>query len=436
MQINRRRFLGTAGGALAATAVSGCATAADKAPAKAMVNGGKGGKVVVVGGGFGGATAAKYIRMWSDGAIEVTLVEPNDNFVSCPISNLVIGGVRKIDYITTPYTGLERNHGVRLVKGRVAKVDPAARTVTLADGATLPYDKLVMSPGVDFMYGSMGNLAQPQAQEKIMHAWKAGPQTVQLRRQLEAMPDGGVYALSIPRAPYRCPPGPYERVCQVAGYFKRAKPKSKVIVLDANENITSKGKLFKAAWDELYAGIIDYRPNHTVMDVDVDNMELQFEISDPVKADVLNVIPPMRAGTIAVETGLATANDRWCEVDFLTFESKAAKDIHVLGDSIQTAPAMPKSGHMANQHAKVAAAAIVAQLGGQEVNRTPVVTNTCYSFVSADEVVHVASVHQFDHEKNTFLAVKGAGGLSRERNQLEAVTGLAWAKNIWADMLV
>ncbi|MEZ5653814.1 MAG: NAD(P)/FAD-dependent oxidoreductase [Burkholderiaceae bacterium] len=441
MNTNRRKFLGSAGTILAAGAVTACSTLDDVpgvARAKAMVGGmgGSKGKVVVVGGGFGGATAAKYIRMWSDGAIDVTLVEPNESFVSCPISNLVIGGVRSIEYITTSYAGLEKNHGVKRVKSTVTKIDADKRIVTLADGSTLAYDRLVMSPGIDFMYGSMGSLANADVQAQVLHAWKAGPQTVALRKQLEAMPDGGVYALSIPRAPYRCPPGPYERVCQVAAYFKREKPKSKVVVLDANEHITSKGKLFQEAWDNLYTGMIEYRPNHTVVDVDAAARELQFEISEPLKADVLNVIPPMRAGKIAVDSGLATANDRWCEVDFLTFESKAAKNIHVLGDSIQVAPKMPKSGHMANQQAKVAAAAIVAQLMDKPLNQSPVVTNTCYSFVSPDEVVHVASVHQFDHDKHTFLTVPGSGGLSAARNKLEGVTGIAWAKNIWADMLV
>ncbi|MEZ5657608.1 MAG: NAD(P)/FAD-dependent oxidoreductase [Burkholderiaceae bacterium] len=439
MKSNRRKFLGSAGSVLATGVLAGCETL-DKVPgmaqAKAMVGaGGSKGKVVVVGGGFAGATVSKYIRMWSAGEIDVTLVEPNDNFVSCPISNLVIGGVRDMGYITTSYAGLERNHGVRRIKSTVTRIDAAKRTVTLADGSEMSYDKLVVSPGIDFMYDSMGALARPEVQAAIPHAWKAGPETVALRKQLEAMPDGGVFAMAIPRAPYRCPPGPYERACQVAAYFKREKPRSKVIVLDANEHITSKGKLFQEAWDNLYGGMIEYRPTHTVVDVDPGARELQFEISDPLKADVLNVIPPMRAGRIAVDSGLATANGRWCEVDFLTFESKAAKHVHVLGDSIQVAPKMPKSGHMANQQAKVAAAAIIAQLTDKPLNQSPVVTNTCYSFVSPDEVVHVASVHQFDQAKQTFLAVEGAGGLSPQRNRLEGVTGIAWAKNIWADML-
>lgn len=440
MTITRRKFLGYTGGGLAGAALAGCSgVSLEQAPISAarsaMGVGGNRGKVVVVGGGYGGATAAKYIRMWSDGGVEVTLVEPNEAFVSCPISNLVIGGVRDIGYVTTPYSGLERNHGVKIVRSTATAIDPAARVVTLADGSKLTYDRLVLSPGIDFDYSTLGRMREPAMQSRVLHAWKAGEQTVALRRQLEAMPDGGVYAIAIPKAPYRCPPGPYERVCQVADYFKRAKPRSKVLVLDANEKVTSKEGLFKAAWNELYPGMVEYRPDTTAMDVDAAGRELQFEISDPVRADVINLIPPQRAGKIAVDTGLATANARWCEVDFLTFESKAAQSIHVLGDSIQVAPGMPKSGHMANQQAKVAAAAIVNLLAGKEPIASPVVTNTCYSFVSADEVVHVASVHQFDKDKRTFLPVPGAGGLSASRNRLEAITAIAWAKNIWADTL-
>jgi NADPH-dependent 2,4-dienoyl-CoA reductase/sulfur reductase-like enzyme len=268
-----------------------------------------------------------------------------------------------------------------------------------------------------------------------LHAWKAGAQTVALRKQLEAMPDGGVYALSIPLAPYRCPPGPYERACQVADYFSKAKPKSKVLIFDANDDVTSKGPLFKKAWAERYKGIVEYQGKHNAVDVDASTNTLKFEFQDDVKAAVLNVIPPMRAGEIAVKTGLATANKRWCEVDFLSFEAKAAKNIHVLGDAIQIAPAMPKSGHMANQHGKTCAAAVVALLSGKEPNALPIYNNTCYSFVSAEQVVHVASVHAYDAEKKTMLTVPGSGGVTSEASSLEGFYAMAWARNIWADTL-
>ena len=423
--MQRRHFLQTGTALGAAGLVSACAT----------VGGGSGPKVVVIGGGFSGATAAKYIRMWSDQKIQVTLVEPNDYFMSCPISNLVIGGSKTMADITTPYDNLTKRHGVQVVKDRVNSIDADKRVVKLAGGTELTYDRLIVSPGVDFMWETLPGMNKPGAKEQVMHAWKAGAQTLTLRQQLMAMPDGGVFAMTIPLAPYRCPPGPYERACQVAEYFSKAKPKSKVLILDANEDVSSKGALFKKAWTDRYKGIIEYRNKHNVTDVDVATKTLKFEFNDDLKASVLNVIPAMRAGDIAANAGLATANKRWCEVDFLTFESKAAKNVHVLGDSIQIAPGMPKSGHMANQHGKTCAAAVVALLTGSQVNNMPIYNNTCYSFVSSDEVVHVASVHRYDAEKKTMLTVPGSGGLSQAANALEAVYAMSWAQNIWADTL-
>ena len=426
--MKRRQFVqgvGAAGSLGALGLVTGCAT----------TGGANGPKVVVVGGGYGGATAAKYVRMWSDYGIDVTLVEPNSSFISCPISNLVLGGSKTMADITTPYDNLSRRHGVRLVQDMVTRIDPEKRVVMLAGGGELPYDRLILSPGVDFMWENLPGMAKAGAKDKVLHSWKAGAQTVALRKQLEAMPDGGVYALSIPLAPYRCPPGPYERACQVAHYFSKAKPRSKVLILDANDDVTSKGPLFKKAWKERYEGIVEYRPKHKVVDVDAATNTLKFEFNDDVKASVLNVIPDMRAGDIAVKSGLATANKRWCEVDFLTFESVAVKKVHVLGDSIQIAPAMPKSGHMANQHGKTCAAAVVALLTGKQPNSLPIYNNTCYSFVSDEDVVHVASVHRYDAEKKTMLTVPGSGGVSAAANELEGRYALAWARNIWADTL-
>ncbi len=420
----KRRQLLQAGSAAGALGLAGCASI-----------GGSGAKVVVVGGGYGGATAAKYVRMWSDYGIDVTLVEPNAAFVSCPISNLVIGGSKTLGDITTPYDNLEKRHGVKVVKDYVTSIDPEKRSIKLASGGELPYDRLILSPGIDFMLEGLPGLRQPGAQDKVLHAWKAGPQTVALRRQLQAMPDGGVYALTIPLAPYRCPPGPYERACQVAHYFSKAKPKSKVLILDENDDVTSKGPLFKKAWAERYKGIVEYRSKHKVVDVDVATNTLKFEFNDDIKASVLNVLPPMRAGEVAVKTGLATANRRWCEVDFLTFESKAAKNIHVLGDAIQVAPLMPKSGHMANQHGKTCAAAVVALITGKPVNPLPIYNNTCYSFVSDEDVVHVASVHRYDAAQKTMLTVPGSGGVSTMASELEGRYAMAWARNIWADTL-
>jgi sulfide dehydrogenase [flavocytochrome c] flavoprotein subunit len=426
--MQRREWL-LASGVLGMTALAGCATstAGGAVPSKA--------RVLVVGGGYGGATAAKYLRLLSDQKLDVVLVEPGDAFVSCPVSNLVIGGHRTIADVTTRYDALERRHGVRIVKDMVASIDPARKVAVLASGPTIAYDKLVLSPGVELMFDGVQGLRAAQAEGRILQAWKAGPETVALRRQLEAMPDGGTYAITVPEAPYRCPPGPYERACQVASYFKAAKPRSKVLILDANPDVTSKGPLFKKVWAEQYPGMVEFRGQHKAVAVDARTNTVKFEVQDDVKVDVLNVLPPMRAGAIAVATGLANANARWCQVNYLSFESTVAKDIHVLGDSIQIAPGMPKSGHMANSHAKVAAAAIVAQLAGWDVNPAPMLTNTCYSFVDGRNVIHVASVHEYVAAEKTFKTVAGSGGVSAAPTELEGNYAWNWARTIWADAL-
>ena len=433
LQSNRRSFLqSTAALSLLGVAgLSGCASMSG-VPSKA--------KVVVIGGGYGGATAAKYVRLLSDYKIDVVLIEPQDAFISCPMSNLVVSGVKQMDFLTTSYAGLSKNHGITVVKDFADSIDTAKKTVTLRSGSVIAYDKLVVSPGIDLMFGGIEGLQAANASGQIVQAWKAGAETVALRKQLEAMPDGGVFAISIPEAPYRCPPGPYERASVVAAYFKANKPKSKVLILDANPDVTSKPALFKKVWAEQYPGMVEYRSQHKAVGVAANSGNgmhtLKFDVQDDVKANVLNVLPAMRAGAIAVKTGLNNqANNRWCGINYLTFESTAAKDVHVLGDSIQIAPAMPKSAHMANSHGKVAASAIVAQLSGWDVNPAPMLTNTCYSFVDAKNVIHVASVHEYVAAEKTFKTVATSGGVSTAPNELEGVYALNWASNIWADTL-
>lgn len=427
--MKRRSLLRLAGATagLGSLGLAGCAMNAIGTPDSA--------RVLVVGGGYGGATAAKYVRLLSQYKIEVVLVEPDAAFVSCPLSNLVLGGGRTMTDITRPYDTLSAMHGVRIVHDMVASIDPVKRVAVLASGGTLRYDKLVLSPGVEMMFDRVTGLQAANRQGRILQAWKAGPETLALRRQLEAMPDGGTCAIAIPEAPYRCPPGPYERASVIAAYFKAAKPKSKVLILDANEDVTSKGALFKKVWAESYKGLLEYRPQHKATAVDAATNTLKFEIQEDVRADVLNVLPPMRAGQIAVQTGLATSNARWCNVNYLTFESANAPNIHVIGDAIQIAPAMPKSGHMANGHAKVAAAAIVAELNGWEVDPAPMLTNTCYSFVDDKRAVHVASVHEYVAAEKTFKTVPGSGGLSAAPNELEGSLAMSWARSIWSDAL-
>jgi NADPH-dependent 2,4-dienoyl-CoA reductase/sulfur reductase-like enzyme len=416
---DRRDFLKLSGAA-AALAAAGCATTGGARP-----------RVVVIGGGFGGATAAKYIRMWGPN-IDVVMVERNVDFVSCPISNLVYGGSKTMADITYGYSGLKR-YGVQLVRDTAFEVNTTAKTVRLVKGGDLKYDRLIVSPGIDFMFEEIKGYAEAMIDKRVLHAWKAGPETVALQKQLAGMRDGGVYVLAMPVAPYRCPPGPYERICQVASYFKKHKPRSKAILLDANPDVVSKGPLFKKAWAELYKGIVEYRPNTKVIGIDGKAGVIKAEVED-VKADVLNVVPPARSGDIAVKAGLITHNNAWCAVNWRTMESLAVQNVHVLGDATLSAPVMPKSGSMANQHAKVCAAAVVALLNGREPNPNPKIANMCYSFVSDDEVIHVTSVHQLD-DKNVFVPIKGAGGVSTARNTLEGKYAWAWAQNIWADML-
>lgn len=421
---NRRDFLKTVGLSAGLLSLTG----------SAFAKGGKAsGHIVVVGGGYGGATAAKYLRMWSNGGVKVTLVEPNAAFTSCPISNLVIAGEKTLADITVSYDGLKK-WGVNIIHDSVVGIDPEKRRIRLAKGEELSYDRAVLSPGVQFLWDQVPALKDEAAQGQILHAWKAGPQTVALRKQLEAMPDGGVYALTVPKAPYRCPPGPYERASLIAHYFKTHKPRSKVLVLDANPDVTSKKGLFVKAWNDLYSGILEYRPNSELRDVDVANRTAILEF-DKVKADVLNVVPPQRAGAPVVLSGAKLANERWAEVDWLSLESVNVKGVHILGDSTFSAPLMPKSGFMANQHGKVAAAAILNLLAGEAPNQHPSLTNTCYSFVQPNSVIHVASVHTWDAEKKTLLVVPGSGGVSAERNELEARYAAGWAQNIWADAL-
>jgi sulfide dehydrogenase [flavocytochrome c] flavoprotein chain len=421
----RRDFLGSAAARTAAlaAALAGCATPRNAGP-----------KVVVIGGGFGGATAAKYLRLWSEGELGVTLLEPNRQFVSCPMSNLVLGGSKQLSDITHGYEGL-RSMGVNVIHAHASAIDATQRRVRLASGASLAYDRLVVSPGIELLFDRVRGMSS-EAAEQVPHAWKAGAQTALLRRQLEAMPDGGTVLIGVPMAPYRCPPGPYERACQIGWFLKTRKPKSKLIVLDANPQVVSKGPLFTKVWKEDYPGIVEYRANSAVGEVDLRNRTFVLELGERIRGDVLNLIPPMRAADIARDAGLITANERWCEVDWVTLESIKVPNLHVLGDATLSAPAMPKSGHMANHHGKAAAAAIVDLFAGR-APQPPVMANTCYSMIDDRHAIHVASVHRWDAEKKT-LAVAPGGGVSameRSRWELEGGHAWSWARTIWADML-
>ena len=383
---------------------------------------GLGRRVVVIGGGWGGATAAKYVRL-ADPSIEVVLLEPTREFVSCPFSNLVLSGQRTIENLTFNYDGL-RARGVRVLHETATMIEPDARRVRVGTDA-LPYDRLIVSPGVEFQWDQVEGLAA--AQDRVLHAWKAGPQTVELARQLQAMPDGGVFVLTIPPAAYRCPPGPYERACQVAFYLKTKKPRSKLLVLDANANVVSKAGLFRAAWKD-YPNL-EYRASNKVVKVDPSTREVTTELGDRVKYDVVNLIPPQRAGTIAVQADLVGADKRWCEVNHLTYESVKHKNIHVIGDSTIGLP-VPKSGNIANAMGKICAVAVTRLLNDKPVP-TMAPGNTCYSWVSDREAIAVVNSYKIEAGKVVQIEQK----LTPGQSEAWAQNAIGWANSIWQDML-
>jgi sulfide dehydrogenase [flavocytochrome c] flavoprotein subunit len=416
-RLSRRAFLAGAGATLAAPRIARGQSAA---------------RVVVIGGGFGGATAATYVKAWAP-AVQVTLIEPAERFMTCPYSNLVLGGLRDLASITHGYDQLARR--VTLVRDSAVAIDAAARTVRLRAGTSVPYDRLIVSPGIDFRWGALAGYDEAAA-TRMPHAWKAGEQTTLLRRQLEAMRDGGTVVIVAPDNPFRCPPGPYERACMIAWYLKKAKPKSKLVILDAKDSF-SKQPLFQDGWKRFYPQIVEWVPvskGGKVTKVDVAAMTLEDEFGTKHKADVANVIPPQFAGRIARDAGLADASG-WCPVEPLGFESTKLKNIHVVGDATIAAP-MPKSGFVANNQGKVAAAAVAALLAG----KTPAAAtwnNVCYSHVTPDYGISVANVIHVAGGK--FAEVPGAGGTSPRNaddkfRKEEAEFGDGWYASITADL--
>ena len=410
-------------------------------------------RVVVVGGGYGGATAAKYLRLL-DSNIQVTLIERETVYTSCPLSNEVISGERDIKTLQMGYSGLQR-HGVEVVHDEVAQVDPAKKAVATAGGRIFEYDALVVSPGIDFDYGAFEGLTREVAETRMPHAWKAGPQTLLLKQQLEAMPDGGTFLIVVPKGPFRCPPGPYERAAQVALYCKdHGKPRSKILILDSNDSF-SKRPLFEQAWKELYGygegGMIEWvsaSNDGKVERVDPETMTC-FTGFGEHKGDVVNVIPPNQAARLAREIGLATFKDTWCEVKPENMESTKLKDVYVIGDAciggeLATNNAFPKSAHMANSQAKVVVASLVAKFNGLPPPE-PLYTNTCYSVVGHDWGFSV--VHLFRVDGGQWVYVKSGSGTSpvtmgtkeapkpvpRFYRKLEVEYADGWLRNILAD---
>ncbi len=428
--INRRDFVLAAG-------ATGLALGA---PGFSIAQGKK--KVVVVGGGIGGCTTANYLRI-ADPSIEVTLIEPLKAYHTCFMSNEVLSGDRKLESIAFGYDGV-RKRGVKVVNDTVTGIDAAARTVKTAGGGSYGYDRLVVSPGIDFKWGAVEGY-DAAAAEKIPHAWKAGPQTALLRKQLEAMRDGGTVVICPPPAPFRCPPGPYERASLIAHYLKRHKPKSKVLIVDASSAFSKQG-LFIEGWKALYGygtpnSMIEWvsgeKTDRGIVKVDVAKKTVTTRFGDTHKADVLNLIPAQKAGKIAFDAGLTGSGD-WCAVDLATFESKVHPGIHVIGDACGAAT-MPKSGYAANSQAKVAVEAIVALLKGQKPG-TPSYVNTCYSVVGKDYGISVANVYQLAQDDKGAPVIKAVSGgvspanASAEYRRREVEYAHSWFANITQDV--
>lgn len=418
---NRRRFVQALGAGAAAGAFPGAAWAGFD-PLRT-----NGRRVVVVGGGFGGTIAAKTLRM-GDPRIEVVLINRDPVFTACPTSNLVISGIRTLEQNRFGYNQLKENHGIVFMHEDVGAIDPVKKTVTGVTG-TLAYDYLILSPGIDFRFAEIEGYDAEKTPLLMPHAWKAGEQTLLLRRQLEAMADGGTFVISIPPAPFRAPGGPYERICMVAAYFKRAKPNSKIIALDANPDIVMKADLFRLAWAKRYPGMIDYQPNQQVVKVSPETLTV-FTAAGEVKGDVVNVVPPQMAGRIAHQGGLTGADQRWCPVNPTTFESTLVPDIHVIGDACVAAP-MPKTGFSANSQAKVCALNLVARLNKKKLI-DPSSANVTYSWVSDAEAISTVAVYRVRDGK--IDQVPGAGGASSGLSETESIMGLGWMTNILKEM--
>ncbi len=425
--MKRRDFIKVAGAAGAATGLGLAGF-----PMQASAGGAH---VIVIGGGYGGTIAAKYLRL-GDPSIKVTLIEANKTYHSCPFSNTVIGGLNDIGFIEHTYDGLASKHGVNIVHDYVTGIDAGKKTVSLKSGGSMSYDKVIVSPGIDFKWDTIEGYDE-NASHQVAHAWKAGPQTELLRKQLAAMPDGGTFVIATPPNPFRCPPGPYERVSLVANYFKNHKPKSKIVILDSKDKFSKQG-LFTAGWKQHYGygtdnSMIEWvskANDGTVGGVNADTRTAVTEFGEH-KADVLNVIPAQTAGKIAYTAGLVDKSG-WCPVDQKTFESTIHKDVYVIGDASIAKP-LPKSGYSANSEAKVCAAAIVDQLNGRDPG-TPSLVNTCYSLITPNHGISVAMVYDFDGKK--IGKVKGSGGLTPKggNHQMEAIYASSWYSNIMDDM--
>lgn len=411
---NRRKLLQASGALVATGALSATTPAQAAAP-----------RVVVIGGGFAGATVAKYVRMWNP-AIQVSLVEPNPGHVSCILSNLVMTGAVGMSTITLRYDNLRSKYGVNIVADRAVSIDPVSRVVLTANGSRLPYDKLVLAPGIDF--DSIPGLDSAV----LPHAWQAGPQTLALKAQLDSVPAGGTFVMSIPKAPYRCPPGPYERACLLADSLLRRRRAGRVIVLDANSDVVAEPHTFHTAFQTTYAGVIDYRPSSEVLSVDWAGKKVVTNW-ESVPFDAANIIPPQRAGKLVAAAGLLGSDPatRWAPVNPLSYESRVVPNVHVIGDSQGTG--QPKSGHMANAQAKVCADALVRYFAGEQPDPAPMTSSACYSPITATTASWLTVVFGYDAASGLMKPVANTLAEAPAPTAGHYKDMFGWAKNLFAD---
>lgn len=418
MRVGRRRFLRSAGGLALGGLVWRSGAAALLPPSQR--------RVVVVGGGFGGAIAAKYLRL-HDPSVEVVLIERSNAYVACPFTNRVIAGLRDLGENTVGYDELASRHQITVLPMEATAVDPAARLV-ITPGGSIGYTRLVIAPGIDFRYDEIDGADPVRTPEVMPHAWQAGEQTLLLQNQLRSLRNGGTVVVSIPLAPFRCPPGPYERVCLMAWYLKRTKPRCKIIVLDANPDIAAKARLFRSAWEHMYRGMVDYRPAQQVSRVILERRAVDTG-TETIRGDVVNFIPPQKAAPLAFLCGAVGEDRKWCPVNQVTFESRVP-GIHVIGDSCM-AGAMPKSAFSANSQGKVVALNLLALMDGREPD-APAHANVCYSYVNDKEAMSVAGLYRVLGGNTVF--VPHAGGLPTTYTELEGIQAASWFNNMLHEM--
>ena len=427
--VSRRRFLTIAGaGVLGVTAQRALALAPNHEPTRVVARemtaapGAVSGHVVVVGGGMGGATAARFLKRWGGANLQVTLIDKSLSYTSNILSNLVLTGQKTIAGLQYGYAQLQAI-GVSIIQGEVLAINGAQRILTLAGGQLISYDRLVLSPGIDFDL-----LPGLTDYNDVVHAWQAGPQTTRLAQQLQAMPAGGVFVMTIPAAPYRCPPGPYERACVVADYVQRQKPGSKVIVLDANPNVMAERHTFETAFAGIFANTVEYHSGVTINSVDPVARTIDTNIG-VIAASVLNPIPPHRAGKLIRDNGLANVSGRWAGVDMLTYESTAQPFIHVIGDA--SATTQPKAGHIANAEAKVCADAILHMMAGEPVNGAPVTNSACYSPITATTASWLTAIYHYDPVSKTMKTPGAMEAESPSGDSFEMMSN--WFTNLMKD---